>query len=146
MRTLWACGWRIHSGGAACDFGHAFRHFVCCASHRSSEIQNSTIPLPRDRRASIEAPIFNEVLTPIADNVGVLASYISDYYAGQPAVTLRRLSKGRVVHFGSFFTPQNVTALLDALAMQDPLHAWAIFPPRSRQRCGRTRSNGSAFF
>ena len=78
--------------------------------------------------ASIEAPVFNEVLTPVAGDVGVLASYISDYYAGQPAVTLRRMGKGRVVQFGSFFTPQNVTALLDALAIQDPLHAWAEIP------------------
>jgi beta-galactosidase len=78
--------------------------------------------------ASIEAPIFNEVLTPVADDAGVLASYISDYYAGQPAVTLRRMGKGRVVQFGSFFTPQNVRALLDSLAIQDPLHAWAEIP------------------
>ncbi len=78
--------------------------------------------------ASIEAPVFNEVLTPVADDVGVLASYISDYYAGQPAVTLRRMGKGRVVQFGSFFTPQNVKALLDSLAIQDPFHAWAEIP------------------
>ncbi len=78
--------------------------------------------------ASIEAPVFNEVLAPVADDVAVLASYISDYFAGQPAVTLRRMGKGRVVQFGSFFTPQNVKALLDSLAIQDPLHAWAEIP------------------
>ena len=78
--------------------------------------------------ASIEAPVFNEVLTPVAGDVGVLASYISDYYAGQPAVTLRRMGKGRVVQFGSFFTPQNVKALLDSLAIQDPFRAWAEIP------------------
>ena len=77
---------------------------------------------------SIEAPVFNEVLTPVADDIGVLASYISDYYAGQPAVTLRRMGKGRVVQFGSFFTPQNVKALLDSLAIQDPFRAWAEIP------------------
>ena len=77
---------------------------------------------------SIEAPVFNEVLTAVADDVGVLASYISDYYAGQPAVTLRRMGKGRVVQFGSFFTPQNVAVLLGALAIQDPLHGWAEIP------------------
>ena len=32
----------------------------------------------------VEAPIFNEVLTPVTDGVGILASYPSDYYAGSP--------------------------------------------------------------
>ena len=54
--------------------------------------------------ASVEAPIFNEVLTRVTDDVSVLASYVSDYYAGKPAVSLRQKGQGRVVHFGSFFT------------------------------------------
>ena len=79
--------------------------------------------------APIEAPVFNEVLARVADDVSVLASYVSDYYSGKPAVTFRPKGQGRVVHFGSFFTPQNVTALLDALAIQDPLRVWAEIPP-----------------
>ena len=80
--------------------------------------------------APIEAPIFNEVLAPVADDVSVLASYVSDYYAGKPAVTFRQKGQGRVVHFGSFFTPQNVAALLDALAIQDPLRVVGGNPRR----------------
>jgi beta-galactosidase len=76
----------------------------------------------------VEAPVFNEVLAATGDNVTVLASYSSDYYAGQPAVTLHQKGQGRVVHFGSFFTAQNVTALLDALAIQDPFAEWADIP------------------
>src|ERR1700732_3517938 len=34
----------------------------------------------------LEAPIFNEILEATKDNVSVLASYASDYYADQPAV------------------------------------------------------------
>jgi beta-galactosidase len=78
--------------------------------------------------ASSEAPIFNEVLARVNDDVSILASYVSDYYAGKPAVSLRQKGQGRVVHFGSFFTPQNVTALLNALAVEDPLKAWAEIP------------------
>jgi Beta-galactosidase C-terminal domain len=33
-----------------------------------------------------------------------------------------------VVHFGSFFTSQNVTALLDSFAILDPLKAWVEIP------------------
>ena len=60
--------------------------------------------------------------------MSVLASYTSDYYAGQPAVTLHHKGQGRVVHFGSFFTAQNVAALLDALSIQDPFSTWADIP------------------
>jgi beta-galactosidase len=78
--------------------------------------------------APIEAPVFNEVLAPMNKDVRVIASYTSDYYAGKPAVSLREKGQGRVVHFGSFFTLQNVNALLDALAIQDPLKGWGDIP------------------
>ena len=91
----------------------------------------------------VEAPVFNEVLAATSDNVSVLASYASDYYAGQPAATLHRKGKGRVVHFGSFFTPQNVTALLDELSIRDPFSAWATIPAEIQTV---VRSNGTARF
>jgi beta-galactosidase len=43
-------------------------------------------------------------------------------------VTLYRKGSGRVIHFGSFFTTQNVTALLDALVVRDPMREWADIP------------------
>jgi beta-galactosidase len=78
--------------------------------------------------ATVDAPTFNEVLAPLHEETTVLASYKSDYYAGKPAVTLRNCGKGRVVHFGSFFTFENVAALLDALSIEDPLRMWAEIP------------------
>jgi beta-galactosidase len=81
-----------------------------------------------DSDALLEAPVFNEVLAPTVDQVRTLASYSSDYYAGQPAVTLHRKGNGCVIHFGSFFTPQNVAALLSALMIEDPLAGWAEIP------------------
>ena len=91
----------------------------------------------------LEAPVFNEVLAVTGDQVRVLASYVSDYYAGQPSVTLHKKGKGRVIHFGSFFTPQNVTALLDALAIKDPFAAWAVIPAEIQTV---VRSNGAEWF
>ncbi len=81
-----------------------------------------------DSGSVLEAPIFNEILAVNAESTQVLASYASDYYSGEPAVTLHQKGRGRVVHFGSFFTPQNVSALLDALAIEDPLAIWADIP------------------
>jgi beta-galactosidase len=91
----------------------------------------------------VEAPVFNEVLAVTTNNVSVLASYESDYYAGQPAVTLHQKGEGRVIHFGSFFTPQNVTALLDALAIEDPFAAWAEIPAEVQTV---VRSSGTELF
>src|ERR1700716_4351695 len=91
----------------------------------------------------VDAPVFNEVLAVTGDNTSVVASYASDYYAGQPAVTLHQKGQGRVIHFGSFFTPQNVTALLDALAIQDPFAAWAEIPAEVQ---AVVRSNGAERF
>src|ERR1700733_5380012 len=90
-----------------------------------------------------DAPVFNEVLAGSGDKVSVLASYTSDYYAEQPAVTLHQKGKGRVVHFGCFFTPQNLTALLDTLAIEDPLASWADIPPEIQTV---VRSNGTEKF
>jgi beta-galactosidase GanA len=33
-----------------------------------------------------------------------------------------------VIHFGSFFTAENVSALLDALEIKDPFTKWAEIP------------------
>ena len=93
--------------------------------------------------ASLEAPVFNEALAPVAQEVRVLASYASDYHAGQPAVTLFQKGQGRVVQFGSFFTPQNAAALLDTLAIQDPLASWADIPAEVQ---AVTRSNEAERF
>ncbi len=81
-----------------------------------------------DRDVIVEAPVFNEVLFPLTDDVRILASYTLDYYAGKPAVSLRRRGEGRVIQFGCFFTAENVAGLLNTLGVQDPLGAWAEIP------------------
>ncbi|MBV8814550.1 MAG: beta-galactosidase [Verrucomicrobia bacterium] len=96
-----------------------------------------------DGQMECDAPIFNEVLAPSHTETVVLASYTADYYAGQPAATLHRNGKGRVVHFGSFFTAKNVGALLNALHIKDPLASWAEIPSELQ---AMVRSNGSEKF
>jgi beta-galactosidase len=93
--------------------------------------------------AIVPAPIFNEILAATDGNVTTLASYQSDYYAGQPGVTLNRKGAGRIVHFGTFFTPENVVSLLDALEIQDPLIAKAEVSPAIQ---ATQRSNGKEEF
>jgi beta-galactosidase len=77
---------------------------------------------------SVDAPVFNEVLAVDSKEAHILASYASNYYVGKPAVTLHRKGQGQVIHFGSFFTARNVTALLDELGIHDPMAEWADIP------------------
>jgi beta-galactosidase len=91
----------------------------------------------------VPAPIFNEILVATDGNVTTLAAYQSDYYAGQPGVTLNQKGAGKVVHFGTFFTPENAASLLDALGIQDPLTARAGVPPAIQ---ATQRSNGKEEF
>jgi beta-galactosidase len=111
-------------------------------------VEDFTVVLPSEAstmcfatsNARADAPIFNEMLAPVTEGVQILASYTTDYYAGKPAISLRQHGKGRVVHFGSFFTFENVAALLDALAVEDPLRAWAEIPAevQATVRAGET--------
>lgn len=59
----------------------------------------------------LEAPIFNDVLTPI-DGGQAVATYGSSYYKGEAALVENKLGKGRVLHFGSVFTKDNALQLL----------------------------------
>jgi beta-galactosidase len=96
-----------------------------------------------DSAVGVEAPLFNEVFAEESDAVRVLASYASSYYAGRPAVIQHQKGKGRVIQFGSFFTYQNVTALLDALEVQDTLRNWLELPAEIE---AIPRSNGTEQF
>jgi beta-galactosidase len=102
--------------------GTRIEDFTVVAPGETSTIRFS------DSNASVEAPVFNEVLAPVTDDIRVLASYGSDYYADRPAVSFRPCGQGKVVYFGTFFTPQNAMGLLNSLAIEDPLKAWAEIP------------------
>jgi beta-galactosidase len=111
--------------------------FTIVPPGETSEIRFGDSPI------HVEAPIFNEVLAAEAETLSVLASYASSYYAGQPAVTLLTKGKGRIIHFGCFFTRQNASALLDALDVGDPIQAWVEVPAAVD---AIVRSNGTEHF
>jgi len=78
---------------------------------------------------SAAAPTLHEILRPEAEAVEVLARYTGDdYYKGAPAITVRAVGAGRIVYCGTFFTLDNVYALLDALGVQDGFADWGALP------------------
>ena len=82
----------------------------------------------RGADSALDAPVFNEVLAAVRPGVKILATYEDDFYTGGAAVTSYTLGQGRVIYAGCFFTPENVSALLDALEIRDPLADWADIP------------------
>ncbi|WP_058301993.1 beta-galactosidase [Gorillibacterium timonense] len=71
---------------------------------------------------------FNEILQVEADEVTVEAVYASDYYAGKPAVTRRRVGLGEVWYFGAVFNPESAGHLLDRLHAESPTEEWLRLP------------------
>ncbi len=77
---------------------------------------------------SVEAPVFREVLGLLHGGAKVLARYDSDYYAGEPAVVETAVGGGRVIYFGTYFSPDSINALLDHLQLHDPTADWCEVP------------------
>ena len=71
---------------------------------------------------TLPAGLFNDVLEAEAPDVRVLARFSNNYYAGAPALTERKVGKGRVLHFGGSFERESVEALLSYLGVREP---WA---------------------
>ena len=69
----------------------------------------------------LEAPVFNDVLTPIGGGKA-LAAYQTSYYKGEAALVEKKLGKGRVLHWGSVFTKDNTLPLLTCAGVK-PLFA-----------------------
>lgn len=68
---------------------------------------------------AIEMPVFNDILEPL-EGTEVLAVYGNSYYDGKAAVTENELGKGKVIHFGSTFSRDNLNWLFEYLGIKEP--------------------------
>jgi len=67
----------------------------------------------------IPMPVFSDVLTPL-EGAEVLARFASSYYAGEAALTERRLGEGRVLHLGGALSAEMTKKLLERLGLLEP--------------------------
>ncbi len=74
------------------------------------------------------APAFNEIIWASHKDTSVLARYMDDYYAEEPAIVMRRLGSGSIIYSGTFFTVENTSALLDSLGCLDPISSYMAVP------------------
>ena len=72
-------------------------------------------------------PVFNDVLTPL-ERADVLARFGCSYYAGEAALTERRLGKGRAVHLGGAFSREAARLILAHLGLLEPFAAKVSAP------------------
>ncbi len=68
----------------------------------------------------VEAPVFNDLLSPVGDGAEVLGVYTSGYYAGTPALIRNTFGKGRAYYFGGAFPPATASVFLRKLGIAEP--------------------------
>ena len=67
----------------------------------------------------ISAPCFNDVLT-MTDGEAI-GTFDSNYYAGKPAVSVKKLGKGRAYYFGGAFGEDTAKYFIDKEGLTAPL-------------------------
>lgn len=77
---------------------------------------------------SMRAEGFNDILQVNDPAVKVEAYYASDYYAGKPALTVRKAGKGEAWYFGAAFSEQAADRMIDRLGIRSPAADWAELP------------------
>ena len=68
----------------------------------------------------VDAPVFNDVLAPLCDDVEVLGTFGKHFYQGKPGLTVKKLGKGRVYYFGGAFSEQTAEVFLRKLNVKSP--------------------------
>ena len=68
----------------------------------------------------VEAAVFNDLLAPVSENAKVLATYVSSYYAGIPALICNSFGQGEAYYFGGAFTADTAAVFLEKLGVAEP--------------------------
>ncbi len=93
---------------------------------------------------ALEAPVFNDILEPLA-GTEVLARYRNSYYAGKASLTERMLGQGRVIHCGSTFSRELAAALFRYVGICEPFAA-EIEAPSDVQLVRREKDGKRYYF
>jgi beta-galactosidase len=67
----------------------------------------------------IEAPVFNDILSPL-ESARTLGSYTKSYYKSSPALIVNEYGKGKVYYFGSVFSRESAGVFLEKLGIAHP--------------------------
>ncbi len=91
-----------------------------------AEVEEFTFLSPYDKAQSvtigdahISAPCFNDILS-ITDGE-VIGTFNSNYYAGKPAVSMKKRGKGKAYYFGGAFAEDTATYFIERESLTAPL-------------------------
>ena len=90
-----------------------------------AEVEDFTFPSPYDKEQyvtigerRVSAPCFNDVLQ-MTDGIP-LGTFENNYYAGKPALSVRKTGNGKVYYFGAAFGEDSAKALIELENMGSP--------------------------
>ena len=90
---------------------------------------------------SIEAAVYNDILSPLTDRAEVLGTYQSNYYKGEAALIKNIWGKGQVYYFGGAFTRDAAEVFLRKLGVAEPYQSLLELPREAelaiREKDGR---------
>ena len=106
-----------------------------------TDVRDFTFVSPNED-ADPEAPVWNDVLTPL-EGTAVLDRYKGSYYAGEASLTEKKTGKGSTIHLGSAFSRNTVRKLFRYTGIIDPF-ADIVAAPEGVELVMR-RKNGRTF-
>ena len=68
----------------------------------------------------IDAAVFNDLLAPVGEHAEALATYVSSYYAGTPALICNSFGQGEAYYYGGAFAPDTAAVFLEKLGVAEP--------------------------
>lgn len=80
------------------------------------------------RETELLAEGFNDILRVEDPAVRTVAVYASDYYAGKPALTVRKAGKGEAWYFGAAFNEPVADRLIQLIGLRSPAEDWLELP------------------
>lgn len=152
----------VEAGGKlvmGCRTGYKDRNGKCVMAllpGLASELTGTDIPeynfvAPDDKHVyvdwdgtQIEAAVFNDILAPVG-NGEVLGTYVSSYYAGEPALIRNCYGEGEAYYFGGAFAFDTAKVFLEKLGVAAP-YADVISAPETCEIAVRENENGRFLF
>ncbi|WOZ36213.1 beta-galactosidase [Paenibacillus polymyxa] len=86
---------------------------------------------------------FNEILSVKKTEVDIVATYSTEYYKGEPALTRRIVGLGKAWYYGAAYSEPVVDSLIDELGLTSPVTDWLDVP--SEVEVGIRASNGTSY-
>lgn len=102
---------------------------VTVADFTRTEYEDIAPPLRWAAGSITSTAAFSDILRVEGAHAEVLATYDGDYYAGAPALVRNTVGAGSALYYGSVFTADTATAIINLLGIASSVGDWLELPP-----------------